>query len=74
MSARVRPDVANPRSSAGNVCSRKNSALLNGCTRKPSATSPATSVIPSPTPATKMRAVPTSLGSGVKKGVINVWR
>ena len=58
MSARVRPEVARPRSSAGNVCSLMNSALLNGWTRNPSATSPATSVIPSPTPARKILAQP----------------
>jgi hypothetical protein len=39
----------------------------------PSATSPATSVMRSPTAARKMRARPAGFGPGLKKGVIRVW-
>ena len=45
MSARVRPTAARPRSSAGSVVSRMNFAVENGWIMKPSATSPATSVM-----------------------------
>jgi hypothetical protein len=40
--------------------------------RKPSATSPAASVMSSPTPARKIFGVPYWFGPGLKNGVINV--
>ena len=49
-----------------------NFSVENGWIMKPSATSPATSVIRGPTPAKKMRGKPYGLGPGLKNGVINV--
>ena len=45
---------------------------LDWCTRNPSATSPATSVIAGPTPARWRRGMPCGEGPGSKKGVMSV--
>ena len=49
-----------------------NFSVENGWIMKPSATSPATSVIRGPTPPRKMRGTPNGLGPGSKNGVISV--
>ncbi|SIM97074.1 Uncharacterised protein [Mycobacteroides abscessus subsp. abscessus] len=50
--------------------------MQNGCDMNPSATSPATSVIPVPTPASQIGGGPkalTSAGSGMNIGVMRVF-
>ncbi len=47
--------------------------MQNGCTRKPSATSPAISVMRGPTPPSQTFGIPWGLGPGSKNGVIRVW-
>ena len=72
----VLPALARPRSSAGIVTSRRYRSVVKPWHRKPSHTSPATSVISSPTPARKIFGTPKpsrSARSGVKNGVISVW-
>ena len=49
-----------------------NFSVENGWTMKPSATSPATSVMRGPTPPRKMRGNPYGYGPGLKNGVISV--
>ncbi len=48
--------------------------MVKGWTRKPSHTSPATSVMCWPTPARNTFGGPNGLGPGEKNGVISVWR
>ena len=74
MSDRERPLLARPRSSAGIVVSRRYFSVVKPWTNIPSHTSPATSVIFSPTAARKTRGVPKPVGPGLKNGVISVWR
>ncbi|CAB4814086.1 unannotated protein [freshwater metagenome] len=71
----VLPALARPRASAGMVTSRRYFSVVKPWQMKPSHTSPATSVINSPTPARKIFGTPYALMSeaaGAKKGVINV--
>jgi hypothetical protein len=71
----VLPALARPRASAGMVTSRRYFSVVKPWQRKPSHTSPATSVISSPTPARKILGTPNparSARSGVKNGVISV--
>ena len=56
------------------MTSRMNRSVLNGWMRNPSATSPATSVIIGPTPASRMRGGPWGFGPGSKNGVMSVCR
>ena len=71
----VLPALARPRSSAGSVTSRRYFSVVKPWQMKPSQTSPATSVISSPTPARKIFGTPKSprsVAGGAKKGVIKV--
>ena len=72
MSASVRPARVAPRVNAGSVVSRMNFAVENGWIMKPSATSPATSVMCGPTPPSTIRGTPNGFGPGLKNGVISV--
>ena len=54
------------------VTSFRYDSVVKPWQRNPSQTSPATSVIFSPTPARKMRALPCGFGPGLKNGVISV--
>ena len=56
------------------MTSRTYRSVVKPCSRIPSATSPATSVIRSPTAARKTFGVPYGLGPGLKNGVMSVWR
>ena len=69
----MRPLAMAPRSRAGSVSSSNERRVLTGCTRKPSATRPATSVIFGPNPAVKIGGRPKGLGPGEKAGIIRVW-
>ncbi len=73
-SPRCLPARAHPRSSAGIVTSRTYRSVVKPCSRIPSATSPATSVMRSPTAARNTFGVPYGLGPGLKNGVMSVWR
>ncbi len=56
------------------VTSRTYRSVVKPCSRIPSATSPATSVMRSPTAARNTFGVPYGLGPGLKNGVMSVWR
>ena len=72
--ARDRPAFASPRSSAGIVTSLTYRSVVKPWMMMPSATSPATSVICSPTAARNTFGVPYGFGPGAKNGVISVCR
>ena len=69
----VLPALRRPRSSAGSVTSRRYVSVVKPWQKKPSHTSPATSVMSGPTPARKIRGWPYGCGPGLKNGVISVW-
>ena len=64
--------MASPRSIAGIVTSRTYRSVVKPWMRMPSATSPATSVIFSPTAASNTFGGPYGFGPGLKNGVISV--
>ena len=71
-SARERPALARPRSIAGIVTSLTYRSVVKPWMITPSATSPPTSVISSPTAARNTFGCPYGFGPGLKNGVINV--
>ncbi len=67
------PAARRPRSRAGRVTSVSDRSVQNGWTMKPSATSPATSVISGPTPPSHIGGGRWGCGPGSKNGVMSVW-
>jgi len=73
-SRRARPLVTSPRCSAGSTFSSSDFRELNGCAMKPSATSPAASIMRGPNPPSQIGGGPYGLGPGLNAGIINVCR
>ena len=71
---RERPEVRSPASTHGCTDSRRYLGLLNGCTCRPSHTSPATRHMYSFTPAMYTGICGCSMGPGLKKGVMRSKR
>src|SRR5438046_5349422 len=73
-SSRFLPDFRMPSSTHGCTDSRRYLGLLNGCTCRPSHTSPATRHMYSLTPEIMMGIIGCAMGPGLKNGVIRSKR